>query len=87
MSAAHHVCVRLVRWSGWLLLPVVLAFLASGYALSGRYGLAAIASEETALTLHRLLHAPLVGLLGLHVGAALIPALVRWGWLKAAAKP
>jgi len=38
MHALNHFCLRLVRWTGWILLPLLLAFFATGYAISGRYG-------------------------------------------------
>ena len=36
MPARNFFCLKLVRWTGWLLLPVVLAFFATGHAISGR---------------------------------------------------
>ena len=75
-------CLRLVRWTGWLLLPLVLAFLATGYAMSGRYGLGALASAQTALTLHKLMHLPLGLLVLAHVLPSVYLALLRWGWIK-----
>jgi hypothetical protein len=82
MIALNIICLRLVRWTGWLLLPVVLAFLATGYAMSGRYGLGALASERAALTLHKLMHAPLAILVVAHVVPSLYLAMLRWGWIK-----
>ena len=82
MTALNVICLRLVRWTGWLLLPVVLAFLATGYAMSNRYGLGALASERAALTLHKLMHAPLAILVVAHVVPSLYLAMVRWGWIK-----
>ena len=76
-------CLKCVRWTGWLLVPIVLLFLVSGYAITGQYGLAALADERTALALHRLLHVPLLALVLLHVLPASYLALVRWGWLHA----
>lgn len=82
MTALNIVCVKLVRWTGWLLVPVVLAFLATGYAMSGRYGLGAITDERTALTLHKLMHAPLAILVVAHVLPSVYLAMLRWGWIK-----
>lgn len=84
MSAAGFsaVCLKLVRWTGWLLLPFVLVFFATGYAISGRYGFGAIADEKTALELHKVMHLPLGALVVAHVIPSLYLALVRWGWLK-----
>ncbi len=58
MNTLTFICLKLVRWTGWLLLPVVLAFLATGYAMSGRYGFSRFTDEKTALTLHKLMHLP-----------------------------
>ncbi|MBI5381441.1 MAG: hypothetical protein HZA31_06035 [Opitutae bacterium] len=82
MNRLSLICLKLVRWTGWLLLPVVLAFFATGYAMSGRYGLGALADEKTALTLHRLMHLPLGLLVLVHVVPSFYLALLRWGWIK-----
>ena len=39
MNPPSHLALKLVRWTGWLLLPMVLIFFITGYAMSGRYGL------------------------------------------------
>ena len=82
MNTLVFVCLKLVRWTGWLLLPLVLAFLATGYAMSGRYGLSVLADEKTALTLHKLMHLPLGVLLVVHVVPSVYLAMLRWGWIK-----
>ena len=82
MSKLRIFCLKLVRWTGWLLLPVVLMFLVTGYAMSGRYGLSALTDEKTALTLHKLMHLPLGLLTLVHVVPAFYLALIRWGWIK-----
>lgn len=86
MPTISAVCLKVVRWTGWLLLPLVLAFFATGYAISGRYGLGRLTDEQTALELHKLMHLPLVVLLVAHVMPSIYLALVRWGWIKASAK-
>jgi hypothetical protein len=82
MNAFSLICLKLVRWTGWLLLPVVLGFFATGYAMTARFGLGAWLDEETALTLHRLLHLPLGVLVVAHVVPSTCLALIRWGWIK-----
>ncbi len=82
MNKISFICLKLVRWTGWLLLPLVLAFLATGYAMSGRYGFSVLASENTALTLHKLMHLPLGLLVTVHVVPSVYLAFVRWGWIK-----
>ena len=82
MNRFGYVCLKLVRWSGWLLLPFVLAFLATGYAMSGRYGFAALANAQVALAWHKLMHLPLEILLVVHVLPSVYLWLVRHGWIK-----
>ena len=82
MHALNHFCLRLVRWTGWILLPLLLAFFATGYAISGRYGFGALADERTALTLHKLMHLPRGILVVAHVVPSLYLAMLRWGWIK-----
>ena len=79
MNTLTFICLKLVRWIGWLL-PVVLAFGVAGYAMSGRYGLSMLTDEKTALPLHKLMLLPL-GLL-VHVVPPVCLALLRWGWIK-----
>jgi Ni,Fe-hydrogenase I cytochrome b subunit len=82
MNRLSWISLKLVRWTGWLLLPVVLAFLVTGYAMSGRYGMGALTDEKTALTLHKLMHLPLTALVVAHVLPSIYLALLRWGWIK-----
>jgi len=56
MSKLNLISLKAVRWSGWLLLPLILAFLLTGYILDGRYGLDRLLDEKSALTLHRMCH-------------------------------
>jgi Ni,Fe-hydrogenase I cytochrome b subunit len=82
MKTFSFICIKLVRWTGWLLLPVVLAFLVTGYTMSGRYGLSVLTDEKTALTLHKMMHLPLGILILAHVLPSVYLALLRWGWIK-----
>jgi len=87
MNGLNHIAIKLVRWTGWLLVPVVLAFFATGYAMSARYGFGALTDEKTALTLHKLLHVPLLLLVAVHLVASAYLAFIRWGWIKQHPKP
>jgi hypothetical protein len=82
MNRLNTLFLKLVRWSGWLLLPLVLVFLLTGYGISGRYGVGTMVSEERALMLHKLFHLPLVVLVLGHVAPATWLAMQRWGWIK-----
>jgi Ni,Fe-hydrogenase I cytochrome b subunit len=82
MNTLAFICLKLVRWTGWLLLPLVLAFFLTGYAMSGRYGFSVLTDEKTALTLHKLMHLPLGLLVVVHVIPSVYLAFLRWGWIK-----
>jgi hypothetical protein len=82
MSKFNLISIKIVRWSGWLMLPLVLAFLFTGYVMDGRYGLGRLLDEKTALTLHRMFHLPLIVFVLAHVVPAAYLALQRWGWIK-----
>jgi hypothetical protein len=76
------VCLKTVRWSSWPLLLVIGGFLFTGYALTGQYGLGRLCDKKTALTLHRMLHWPLIILVLVHSVPAVYLAMQRWGWTK-----
>lgn len=82
MNKLNLICLKTVRWSSWPLLPVIAGFLFTGYAMAGQYGLARLCDEKTALTLHRMLHWPLIILVLVHSVPAVYLALQRWGWIR-----
>lgn len=82
MNKLNLVFLKVLRWSGWLLIPLVLAFLFTGYTMDGRYGLGRWLDEKNALTLHRMFHVPLIILVVAHVVPAVYLALQRWGWIR-----
>ncbi len=82
MKNFDFICLKVVRWSSWPLLLLLLAFFATGYGVSGRYGMGALFTEQTALALHKLLHAPLLILTVAHSLPAVYLAMQRWGWIK-----
>jgi hypothetical protein len=82
MIKLNMVSIKIMRWSGWLLLPLVMAFLLTGYIMDGRYGFSKLLDEKSALTFHRMLHLPLIVLVVAHVVPAVYLAFQRWGWIK-----
>ncbi len=87
MNKTSFFLLRVVRWSGWPLLPLLLFFLFTGYIMDGRYGLGRWVDAESALTFHRMLHAPLVILLLAHSLPAMYLAMQRWGWIRHREEP
>ncbi|SPE60837.1 exported hypothetical protein [Verrucomicrobia bacterium] len=82
MSKLNFILLKIVRWSGWPLLPLLAAFLVTGYAMTGQAGFSRLLDEKTALTFHRLLHLPLLVLVLAHSVPAVYLAFQRWGWIK-----
>jgi hypothetical protein len=82
MNKMNSFCLKLVRWSGWLLLPLICLFLLTGYIMDGRYGLSRLLDEKSALAFHRMLHIPLVVLVLAHSLPAMYLAVQRWGWIR-----
>jgi hypothetical protein len=82
MIKLNSLCLKLVRWSGWALLPIILLFLLTGYIMDGRYGMSRLLDEKTALTFHRMLHLPLIILVVAHSAPAVYLAFQRWGWIQ-----
>jgi uncharacterized integral membrane protein len=82
MSKLNRVLLRIVRWSSWPLLPVIMLFLLTGYIMDGRYGFGKLLDEKSALTFHRMLHIPLIILVLVHSLPGVYLALQRWGWIN-----
>ncbi len=82
MSKTSKVMVKLVRWTGLPLLLLIPLFLLTGYAISGRYGLGVVLAENEALTLHKILHLPLIIFFLAHSIPAIYVSMMRWRWIK-----
>jgi hypothetical protein len=87
MNKLNLVLLKIVRWSGWPLLPLLAAFLTTGYAMTGRHGFDRLLDEKSALTFHRMLHLPLIILVLAHTLPAVYLAMQRWGWIRYREKP
>jgi hypothetical protein len=82
MKRLDAICLKTVRWSSWPLLLLIAGFFATGYIMSGRFGLGPVLDEKQALALHKLLHLPLFVFLVVHTLPAVYLALQRWGWIR-----
>jgi len=78
----HYYLIKTVRLSGWLLLPLMLTYLATGFALCGMFGFDNYIDYQTALVIHRLFDWPLVGVFFVHASLTTYFAMRRWGWIK-----
>ena len=82
MNRLNLFLLKTVRSSSWPLLPVLAGFLITGYAITGEHGFSRICDAKTALTVHRMLHWPLLILVVAHSLPAVYLAVQRWGWIK-----
>jgi hypothetical protein len=78
----HYYLLKVGRLSGWLLLPLVLVYIATGFALCGKLGFSRWMDLKTALAIHQVFDWPLVVLFLLHATIAAYFSLRRWGWIK-----
>ena len=46
MNKLNMASLKIVRSSGWLLLPLVMLFLLTGYIMDGRYGFSKLLDEK-----------------------------------------
>jgi len=74
--------IKTARASGWLLLPLVMMYILTGFSLGGMYGMERVIDSHLALALHRSFDVPLVALFLLHVLTSAYVAFRRWGWVR-----
>jgi thiosulfate reductase cytochrome b subunit len=79
---SHYYLLKLARLSGWLLLPLMVLFIGTGFALCGMFGFSRWLDLQTALAIHQVFDWPLVGLFLLHATITSYFAMRRWGWIK-----
>ena len=77
---------KLGRISGWLLLVVILIYMASGYALCNDFGLGWLMSPGPALWLHKAMNWPLIVLMAGHVVPSIYLAFRRSRWSRKKSK-
>jgi hypothetical protein len=74
-----YVVIRTLRVTSWFLLGLVLAYITTGYVMSGHLRWM---DPKTALTIHRGLHVPLLVMFGLHALGGIYLALRRKRWIR-----
>ena len=83
MRNPHYYLLKLARLSGWLLLPLMVIYIGTGFALCGMFGIQPLdGPAETALAIHQVFDWPLVVLFVLHATITTYFAMRRWGWIK-----
>jgi hypothetical protein len=78
----HFYLVKTARLSGWLLLPLMVLYILTGFALCGMLGFDNWIDYQQALEIHRVFDWPLVAAFGVHVSITTYFAMRRWGWIR-----
>lgn len=95
-KSVHYYLVKAARISGWLLLPLVLLYILTGFVLCDpEHGVERwvagqvhkVVSSRTALAIHRIFEWPLIVVFLVHSLVTVYFALRRWGWIKTRGKP
>jgi len=82
MAKFGHYAIKTLRFTGWPLLLLLLLYLVTGFAMSGRFCFGILMSEKNALTLHKAMHIPLLVLFPVHAACAVYLAMRRWRWIR-----
>lgn len=78
----HYWLLKAARLSGWLLLPLIVLYLVTGFALCGEFGVTRLISAQTSLKIHQAFEWPLVAIFAAHASLTIYFALRRWGWIR-----
>ncbi len=87
----HYYLIKAARLSGWLLLPLMLLYILTGFALCAPKGglehwmarqVKSAVTSRQALAVHRIFEWPLIVLFVVHAALTIYFALWRWGWIK-----
>jgi sorbitol-specific phosphotransferase system component IIC len=70
------------RISGYVLFPVILIFMLTGFGMTGRFGFDRVLSAQAAQRVHQALLWPVIGLFFIHSIASWYFSFRRWGWIK-----
>ena len=82
MPRPHYYLIKLARLSGWPLLPIMVLYIGTGFALCGKLGFESSSTTRTALVIHQIFDWPLVAIFLVHVSITTYFAMRRWGWIK-----
>jgi len=74
------------RFTGWVLLVLILTYLSTGYAMCDKYELKRVISVENAQIIHRAFDLALLYAFLLHAGVSVYFAFRRWRWIRPRAR-
>lgn len=81
-KSINYYLIKVLRISGWILFPLMILYICTGFALCGKLGFTRAISMEEALRLHKIFDWPLVGVFFVHSLIGIYLAMRRWGWIR-----
>ena len=78
----HYYLIKIARISGWLLLPLMILYIGTGFAVRGELGFDNLLTPEEAKVVHQDFRWAVVALFFVHASTTVYFALRRWGWIK-----
>jgi hypothetical protein len=75
----HKTLIRSSRISGWISVPLMVAYFITGYSMTGRISWVEI---DLATTVHTIICIPAIICMAIHVGVESYFSMRRWGWIK-----
>ena len=75
----NYYLIKIVRISGWVLLPVVLLYIGTGFTMCGKFGVVSAGWLNVSEILHKTFPWPLVVILLAHSITPVYMAMRRWG--------
>jgi hypothetical protein len=77
----NYYLIKIVRISGWVLLPVVLLYIGTGLTMRGDFGHVGSIWMDRVRRYHPALAWPFIAVFLVHTIAAIYLAMRRWGWI------
>ena len=77
----NYYLVKIVRISGWILLPAVLTYIGTGFTMCGKFGRVSASLKHTSEIIHKTFAWPLLVVFLTHSIVAVYLAIRRWGWI------
>ena len=78
----NYYLMKIIRISGWLLLPLIALYIVTGLTVAGGYGFNRLINVNLANEIHKLFKWPLVTVFVMHASLTSYFAFRRWGWIK-----
>ena len=72
------ILIKLNRFFAWLLLPFIIVFFITGYAIVGKYSLQKFMEPNLAFKIHAIIAVPTLLLFLAHSGISVFFAMKRW---------